>query len=145
MGQIDRETNDSFIFFWYINNQSEVLEATNYLLDIIIPEVTKELDEKLLENEKNSNELDLIAEIKEILHLYGVNLRYLGLVYCLSESPVNKNLIMIEISSRVIKNLLTMNMSKSMEETIYPLFYNLNKSNIIEKNLFYAVLLILLT
>lgn len=79
----------------------EIEKATRYLQEVIVPETAGRLDVKVAESIKEGSLLDL--EVTEIIHTYGVNVRYLGLLYKFAKNESARSLLLIEMVKRVLK------------------------------------------
>jgi tetratricopeptide (TPR) repeat protein len=108
----------------------DVAAATLYLEQICIPKFAFELEE-YYNKEFNSNNNTLLVtdnvyktfNIKNKLHEYGINCRYLFLVWCHLSNSDLKKLLIIEIISRVVRKLLwsemrKLNSKKSIDKVI---------------------------
>ena len=111
-----------------LNNGEElnkdVAEATVYLEHTCIPRFAKTFEDKYirevsissstttLANSTSNDNLFKSFNIKNIIHEYGINCRYLFLVYMNISNVELKKLIIIEIISRVVRKLLWAEMRK---------------------------------
>jgi len=82
----------------------EVAEASNYLRTHVIPMVVKKLEA-----------LEIIPvdspSLTQVLHLHGINIRYLGLIYHQSTLPHVKEICLIEMIARASKKILNAQMA----------------------------------
>lgn len=88
-----------------LQDKREVEEATAFLRATTIPEFGRWLDGQD-HSSIGANPCDYPDEfrISEKAHQWGINMRYLGLLYENIESPEWKNIIFIEMIARFIKN-----------------------------------------
>lgn len=82
-----------------IEMNERVKMATRVLLEIIIPEFAQKLNEMPLGSIKN-------YRMSENLHRHGINVRHLSLIRSLVTNPVASEIILVEMVSRTLKNLL---------------------------------------
>eukprot|EP01113_Clastostelium_recurvatum_P028334 TRINITY_DN3429_c0_g1_i2.p1 TRINITY_DN3429_c0_g1~~TRINITY_DN3429_c0_g1_i2.p1 ORF type:complete len:2680 (+),score=686.41 TRINITY_DN3429_c0_g1_i2:120-8159(+) len=106
-------SSDSFSPFGGKENltvhNTEAREATEYLLRTVIPGFAKWLEGKY-------PQLDLQAQLTELLHRWGINARYLGLVRSRVTATPLRNALLLEMVARVIKNLLRQELRRKMRE-----------------------------
>lgn len=94
----------------------DIKEATEYLINTTIPsfvDVLESYDEDLLPF------LNLIHEI----HFYGINVRFLGFIYAICEKRnlhYWSSIILVEMISRVFKDIVNRLLRDKMEEYRYP-------------------------
>ena len=149
-------TNYSNFFLKRNEHNQEIDEATEYLFSKVVPSCAQNLIEVnslgTIKEKKNSfspqnfSEVDFLSfSVKDFLHRFGVNLRYLGPVAaCVQEktsppsspplfSSANRsfveergvhkvvNMLGLEAIARVMKNELNKKLRKRMEEITLPL------------------------
>lgn len=83
-------------------NREEIDEASRVLEQVIVPAFAKELTDLVLERGVGVNGF---IRVSELMHEYGINVRYLGQVMCQMNigNPAHM-LILVEMVARVIKN-----------------------------------------
>lgn len=95
-------------------HNAEVREATRYLLETTIPAFARWLDEQHVLNESSpdvllgshAGKIDIEAQLTELLHMEGINCRYLGRVCNVVKCKKVKKIIIHEMLGRVVKNKL---------------------------------------
>ena len=74
--------SDAFSSFIALHNYQpdnrEVLEATRYLIDVVIPKFAEELTVMMIE-EREKGRLESFR-LTEAIHSYGINVRYIGVL-----------------------------------------------------------------
>jgi ubiquitin-protein ligase/uncharacterized membrane protein YgcG len=80
----------------------EGVQATAHLLDVVVPRLAKKLDQTA------ADALQL-AQLTELLHRSGVNMRYLGVVALHATVPHVRRLLTLEALARAAKNALRAN------------------------------------
>jgi len=87
----------------------DVIEATKFLLDDVVPSLARELDQEF-DSEVEDRTFEVMnakgREITRRFHKKGVNMRFLGLVCHHVESKAVKRELFLEAFSRVIKALI---------------------------------------
>ena len=78
-------------------NNGEIVVATKWLLEKVIPEASKHLD---------NNFSMSVEEIVDYLHQEGINLCFMGKVYYAMKNKVSKLKVMTEMLCRVIKSFI---------------------------------------
>lgn len=78
-------------------HDAEVVAATRTLLTTVIPEFASRLN-RHVDNPVGHRELSAV------MHSHGINMRYLGCVRVLVDSPHLRSFLLMEMLSRVIKN-----------------------------------------
>ncbi|MDP2437086.1 MAG: hypothetical protein Q8P67_15165, partial [archaeon] len=91
----------------------DVRDATKFLLENVIPNTAKELKWVVLE--AISQKRVETVNCSEILRRSGVNLRLMGHVLRLSDQPVVRMLILVEVVARVLKNELRHLLRRKMQ------------------------------
>jgi len=111
--------SDAFSRFLLENRQKfeqDIVEITQRLYKVIIPEAALELSDYYLKNpldpEQDMN--DEFTRLISELHRKGINLRFLGEIrkHSLPNVPYLKNFLLTEIVARTIKNVLRLHMRK---------------------------------
>ena len=92
----------------------EIEEATSHLLNTEIKLLAKKLDNL-------PNEVVKQANLKEILHENGVNLRYMGLLRVEINNPILRNLFLVEMIARIIKHNIRELMRNQLKKWHIPL------------------------
>jgi hypothetical protein len=82
----------------------EVFESTQRLLSVRVPEFAALLDKAALE--PSFSKKAALATLTEQLHRHGINCRYLGRVRSHCKTEAARQVILVEIVARVVKNLL---------------------------------------
>ncbi|KAL7711905.1 Clu domain-containing protein [Entamoeba marina] len=80
-------------------NRIEIIEATNYLYNTIIPEFVSDVERK-----KPYTKKDFF--LTRLMHQYGINVRHLLCIYQLATQDFLRELILTEVMARVIKLFL---------------------------------------
>ncbi|GAM24318.1 hypothetical protein SAMD00019534_074930 [Acytostelium subglobosum LB1] len=113
--------SDSFSRFIKGHNDEEhnreTVDATMYLFNTTIPELAEELNQIEL---VDANDVYHFP-IPERVHKHGVNVRYLGHVRKLCETPDMKSLIFVEMCARVVKQQLRQKLRFKMKQARIPL------------------------
>eukprot|EP00007_Cunea_sp_BSH-02190019_P003726 CAMPEP_0174236740 /NCGR_PEP_ID=MMETSP0417-20130205/5774_1 /TAXON_ID=242541 /ORGANISM="Mayorella sp, Strain BSH-02190019" /LENGTH=1527 /DNA_ID=CAMNT_0015315423 /DNA_START=44 /DNA_END=4627 /DNA_ORIENTATION=- len=104
-------------------HNAEVREATDHLLNVVIPKFTSELKFSMLEAQ--SNNLLGSLNLAEQLHRSGINMRYIGLVYSIflkrfQDQAQLAGLLLVEACARVVKKLLNDQLRVKMKELKLP-------------------------
>lgn len=89
-------------------HNERVREATIHLLGTTVPDFAV-----WLEDNPSAIRLDQLADVTELAHREGINVRYLGLVRSLLKSPALRSAILMELIARVIKNNLNEELRKA--------------------------------
>eukprot|EP01105_Mastigella_eilhardi_P018365 TRINITY_DN4240_c0_g1_i8.p1 TRINITY_DN4240_c0_g1~~TRINITY_DN4240_c0_g1_i8.p1 ORF type:complete len:943 (-),score=202.12 TRINITY_DN4240_c0_g1_i8:2539-5286(-) len=116
-------------------NNAEVAEATEYLFQKLIPQFSTWL-------ENNFTNLNLPRQFAELLHRYGVNIRYSGLVleHVDTNNAELRSLLIHEMLARVAKNMLreklrhTMRTRQTLEEDVFTLVITSFLNSILRSN-----------
>mmetsp|Transcript_41851 Transcript_41851/g.67155 ORF Transcript_41851/g.67155 Transcript_41851/m.67155 type:complete len:1087 (+) Transcript_41851:142-3402(+) len=87
----------------YSEFNEDVKEATDHLFSVIVPRIAKALES----TKKRYRQPDHLARF---FHEYGVNMRFLGIVFGHIESPEIKVDILLEATARVVKALVRASM-----------------------------------
>ena len=82
----------------------EVFESTQRLLNVRVPEFAALLDRAAAEPKYSKKAA--LATLTEQLHRHGINCRYLGRVRSHCKNEAAREVILLEIVARVVKNLL---------------------------------------
>ena len=100
------------------NNEdyNEIEEAFNHLKNQVIPLCAKYLDSLSLSSE-NSN-------LIEIMHEYGINLRYFGFLRREVRNEAIRRSILLEMIGRVIKHQLRSSLRSKLQQTKVIFFRN---------------------
>ena len=115
-------------------HNARVRDATLHLLNSIVPEFAE-----FLEENPTSIASEELADVAELAHREGINVRYLGLVRSHLKTPALRNAVLMELIARVIKNNLNEELRKAArssknrgDENFQPIalsFFNLILSN----------------
>lgn len=100
-----------------LENDQNVMTATQQLLSVVIPRFARWL-ESHWENLKLDKDL---TNLTEIIHREGINVRYLGLLRSHVQNETLRNLILIEMIARVIKNRLRDKLRRTMRNSVQTL------------------------
>jgi ubiquitin-protein ligase len=90
-------------------HNDRVRSATVYLLEAVVPEFADWLEA----NPHAIRDDHPLADITELAHREGINVRYLGLVRSHLRNPVLRNYALMELIARVIKNKLNEDLRKA--------------------------------
>lgn len=106
-------SSDAFSKFSKLHVDAEeqngrIREATAHLLDTIVPDFAT-----WLADNPTAIRLDQLADVTELAHREGINVRYLGLVRSKIKSPALRNAILMELIARVIKNNISEELRKA--------------------------------
>jgi tetratricopeptide (TPR) repeat protein len=115
-------------------HNARILHATDYLYKVVVPRVAAELDARAT---KISERELLFNRLAEYLHSWGINLRLMGMLRSKVQDPFVRTLLLVEMCSRVIKDLLNRNMRKIAANLKLPLEAPYRKSLIKELNLLF--------
>jgi hypothetical protein len=107
-----------------LDHNQEVKEATDHLLNTTIAAFSQWLDQQQALNELSSEvlvgnhagKIDIENQLTELLHMEGINCRYLGRVCNLVACKEVKKMIIHEMLSRVVKNNLRARMREISEQ-----------------------------
>lgn len=77
-------------------------EATVHLLDVVVPQVARELEERVA----RLGRVGALRRLVEFLHRRGINMRFLGYVRSATRHEALRCALMTEMMSRTIKQLL---------------------------------------
>eukprot|EP01127_Copromyxa_protea_P011133 TRINITY_DN2779_c1_g2_i1.p1 TRINITY_DN2779_c1_g2~~TRINITY_DN2779_c1_g2_i1.p1 ORF type:complete len:1346 (-),score=201.42 TRINITY_DN2779_c1_g2_i1:119-3904(-) len=97
----------------------EIEEATNYLFNILIPKFAKELQRLMLEA-REQGRLNRFR-LTEAAHSAGVNCRHFGIVRKLIPEPDFKEVLLLEITARCIKNSVRWKFREKMRQIALPM------------------------
>lgn len=93
-------------------HNERVKGATSHLLDTVVPEFAAWLEEN-----PTSIRDDQLADVTELAHREGINVRYLGLVRSRLTSPRLRSAVLMELIARVIKNNLNEELRKAAKQS----------------------------
>eukprot|EP01114_Cavostelium_apophysatum_P016039 TRINITY_DN4498_c0_g1_i2.p1 TRINITY_DN4498_c0_g1~~TRINITY_DN4498_c0_g1_i2.p1 ORF type:complete len:936 (+),score=227.54 TRINITY_DN4498_c0_g1_i2:85-2892(+) len=99
-------------------HNEEILEATTHLELVYIPQFASDFEEWFEKTSTHSAEQVMLGDqIKQHLHKYGINLRYLFVVLCHFTTPELKRMFVIEICARTMRKLLWQKLRESPVQT----------------------------
>lgn len=105
----------------HAEHKREINAATEYLFAMLIPkfaaELVVEMDEELRMRGSLKN-----FRLTETLHAYGINVRYLGLVFQHVASPQHQLYVLAEMAARIIKNDLRSKMRSKLKVRFLNMF-----------------------
>jgi tetratricopeptide (TPR) repeat protein len=105
------------------DHNREIVEATNHLLVVIIPEFAKELS-AMMKEALNKGQHMSNFRLTEMMHRRGINMRFLGVVrHHIIEKAANWDcqlLLLVEMAARVIKNNLRKRLREKMKSLKLP-------------------------
>ncbi|PRP85823.1 hypothetical protein PROFUN_06015 [Planoprotostelium fungivorum] len=125
-------SSDAMSGFGRLNKEEhnqEINDASDYLITSLVPSFAKRLSEKFAEKTKKSTEKVLdrskgrvshIMEIIQEVHAEGISFRHLGLVRSHCTHPELRELLFLEMTSRVIKYHHRMRLRAKIEEIKIP-------------------------
>jgi hypothetical protein len=124
-------SSDAFTGFGlddFRTHNKEVLEVYRHLLGTVIPKFVNSLDQGHLFPSDG-------AALTKLMHQHGINMRLAGLLRSMSTTPRVRHLLMVEMLTRVFKNLLRHKLRSAMHAAVRDA--NLERKKIIKQfNLF---------
>lgn len=100
-------------------HNDEIREATNHLLNVLIPKFAKEL-ERRMQDAREQQSLHKFA-LTETIHAVGINCRHAGLLRKYMNDDEFKQIVLAEIVARNIKNNLRFKLREKMKQLGLPL------------------------
>eukprot|EP01129_Flabellula_baltica_P000456 TRINITY_DN10464_c0_g1_i1.p1 TRINITY_DN10464_c0_g1~~TRINITY_DN10464_c0_g1_i1.p1 ORF type:complete len:1958 (-),score=323.32 TRINITY_DN10464_c0_g1_i1:16-5889(-) len=101
-------------------HHQEVLDCFNHLISTIIPEFAEEHSRKWIDHDDPQKELELKASLISDIHRAGINIRYLGLVYNRAINTRFREVILVEMICRIVKNQINKELRDMMEKLRTP-------------------------
>ena len=101
-------------------HDSEIIEATKYLYDKLIPSFAASIEENSLYKAAYSNINNSINILIEQLHTNGINIRHLGSIRSHCKSATIRSTLLLEMICRVVKNKLRTLLREKMLEIKNP-------------------------
>eukprot|EP00029_Vermamoeba_vermiformis_P008493 TRINITY_DN3992_c0_g1_i1.p1 TRINITY_DN3992_c0_g1~~TRINITY_DN3992_c0_g1_i1.p1 ORF type:complete len:924 (-),score=198.60 TRINITY_DN3992_c0_g1_i1:32-2803(-) len=101
-------------------HNSELKEATNHLINVLVPKFAKADLVKLMADAREQGRLTEFR-LTETIHSVGVNCRHIGLLRKNTQDPEFKRIMLIEMVARVIKNNLRFKLREKMKVLRLPL------------------------
>ncbi|KYQ92909.1 hypothetical protein DLAC_05501 [Tieghemostelium lacteum] len=98
------------------NHNTEVREAYEHLLKVLVPKVAKIIDEKQQGSSINSD----LKQFSKLLHSEGINVRLIGNIYNELTTFNSKIFVVVEATIRTLKSLARELLRREMKKTHLP-------------------------